>query len=62
MVLQIGNKMKDSNFQTPRNFADCTWVQGYGREESLLERAAGYLLAFGIGVGFAVLLVTWWST
>ena len=26
MVLQIGEKMKDSNFQTPRNFADCTWV------------------------------------
>jgi hypothetical protein len=55
------NTMKNSNFQTPRNFADCTWVQGYGREEPLWERVAGYVLAFAIGVGFAVLLVAWWS-
>ncbi len=61
MVLQIGDKVKDSNFQTPRNFADCTWVQGYGRSEPLWERVAGYVLAFAIGAGLAVLLVTWWS-
>jgi hypothetical protein len=53
--------VKNSNFQTPRNFADCTWVQGYGRTEPLWERVAGYVLAFGIGVGLAVILVAWWS-
>jgi hypothetical protein len=54
--------VKHSNFETPRNFADCTWVQGYGREEPLWERVAGYVLAFAIGAGFAVLLVAWWSS
>ena len=54
--------MKNSNFQTPRNFADCTWVQGYGRKEPFWERVAGYVLAFGIGVGLAVILVAWWSS
>jgi hypothetical protein len=56
------NIVKNSNFQTPRNFADCTWVQGYGRTEPLWERVAGYVLAFGIGVGLAVTLVAWWSS
>jgi hypothetical protein len=54
--------MKNSNFQTPRNYADCTWVQGYGRTEPLLERIAGYVLSFVIGVGLACLLVAWWSS
>jgi hypothetical protein len=49
--------VKHSNFQTPRNFADCTWVQGYGRKEPLWERVAGYALAFAIGGGLAALLV-----
>ena len=60
MVLQIGEKMK--NYTTPRNFADCTWVQGYGRKEPLWEQMAGYALAFAIGAGLAVLLVAWWSS
>jgi hypothetical protein len=54
------NDMK--NYTTPRNFADCTWVQGYGRAEPLWERVAGYALAFAIGVGMAALLVAWWSS
>jgi hypothetical protein len=54
--------VKNSNFQTPRNFADCTWVQGYGRTEPLWERVAGYVLAFAIGAGLACLLVAWWSS
>jgi hypothetical protein len=54
--------VKNSNFQTPRNFADCTWVQGYGRTEPLWERVAGYVLAFAIGAGLAVTLVAWWSS
>lgn len=54
--------MKPSYTQTPRNFADCTWVQGYGREEPLWERVAGYVLAFAIGAGLACLLVAWWSS
>jgi len=62
VVLQIGDKVKDSNFQTPRNFADCTWVQGYGRTEPLWERVAGYVLAFVIGAGLAVTFVAWWSS
>jgi len=54
--------MKPSYTQTPRNFADCTWVQGYGCQEPLWERVAGYALAFAIGAGLAALLVAWWSS
>jgi hypothetical protein len=50
------------NYTTPRNYADCTWVQGYGRKEPLLKRLAPYALAFLIGVGMAALLVAWWSS
>jgi hypothetical protein len=50
------------NNTTPRNFADCTWVQGYGHAEPLWERVAGYALALAIGVGMAALLVAWWSS
>jgi hypothetical protein len=53
------NNMK--NYTTPRNFADCTWVQGYGRKEPLWERLAGYVLAFAIGVGLAACLFYGWS-
>ena len=49
--------MKPSHYVTPRNYADCTWVQGYSRKEPLWERVAGYVLAFAIGAGMAVLLV-----
>ena len=47
------------NYTTPRNYADCTWVQGYAisKPEPLWERVAGYVLAFAIGAGMAVLLV-----
>ena len=54
--------MKPSHTQTPRNFADCTWVQGYGRKESIWERAGGYALATAIGIAMAALLVAWWSS
>lgn len=50
------------NNTTPRNFADCTWVQAYGREETIYEKVGGYALAFAIGVGMAALLVAWWSS
>lgn len=50
------------NNTTNRNFADCTWVQEYGREEPLLEKVGGYALALVIGVGMAALLVAWWSS
>jgi hypothetical protein len=50
------------NKTTDRNFADCTWVQTYGRPEPILERLAGYALALAIGVGMAALLVAWWSS
>jgi hypothetical protein len=50
------------NTTTPRNFADCTWIQNYGRTEQLWERVAGYALALAIGVGMAALLVAWWSS
>jgi hypothetical protein len=50
------------NNTTPRNFADCTWVQDYSRPEPLWERVAGYALALAIGVGMACLLVAWWSS
>jgi hypothetical protein len=56
------NNMKNSNFQTPRNYADCSWVQGYGRKQPIWRRLAGYALAFAIGVGMAALLVAWWSS
>ena len=54
--------MKHSNFETPRNFAECTWVQGYGHPEPLWQKVGGYALAFVIGVGMAALLVAWWSS
>ena len=50
------------NYTTPRNYADCTWVQGYGRKEPFLKRVAPYALAFLIGVAMAALLVAWWSS
>lgn len=50
------------NYTTPRNYADCTWVQGYGLKEPLLKRLAPYALAFAIGVTMAALLVAWWSS
>ena len=50
------------NYTTPRNYADCTWVQGYGLKEPLLNRLAPYALAFVIGVAMAALLVAWWSS
>ena len=53
------NHMKPSHYITPRNYADCTWVQGYGRKASVWP---GYALAFAIGVGLAALLVAWWSS
>jgi len=54
--------MKNSHTQTPRNYADCTWVQGYGRKEPFLKRVAPYALGFLIGSGMAALLVAWWSS
>ena len=54
--------MKPSYTQTPRNFADCTWVQGYGRPEPVWEKVGGYTLALAIGIGMASLLVAWWSS
>lgn len=50
------------NNTTSRNFADCTWVQGYGRSEPIWQKVGGYALAFVIGVGMAALLVAWWSS
>lgn len=50
------------NNTTPRNFADCTWMHGYGHPEPLYEKVGGYALAFAIGVGMAALLVAWWSS
>ena len=50
------------NYTTPRNFADCTWVQSYGRPEPLWQKVGGYALAFFIGLGMAALLVAWWSS
>jgi len=54
--------MKNSHTQTPRNYADCEWIQGYGRKQTIWRRLAGYALAFAIGVGMAALLVAWWSS
>ena len=59
---QKQNDMKNSHIQTPRNYADCTWVQGYGRKEPLLRRLAPYALGFLIGSAMAALLVAWWSS
>ena len=49
------------NYTTPRNYADCTWVQAYGRPEPVWEKVGGYALALEIGVGMAALLVVGWS-
>lgn len=54
--------MKPSHFTTPRNFADCTWIQGYGRQPTLWQRIQGPVLAIAIGLGMAALLVAWWSS
>jgi hypothetical protein len=57
--------MKNSHMQTPRTLNECQWTPGYTRaslKEPLIERLAGYVLAFVIGVGMAALLVAWWSS
>jgi hypothetical protein len=57
--------MKNSHTQTPRTLNECHWTPGYTRaslKEPLIERLAGYALAFVIGCGMAALLVAWWSS
>jgi hypothetical protein len=58
--------MKKSNYQTPRNLAECQFDVGYMEskyyQEPLFEKFLGYVLAIVIGVGMAVLLVAWWSS
>ena len=58
--------MKKSNYQTPRNLAECQFDVGYAEsnynQEPLFEVFLGYVLALVIGVGLAMLLVTWWSS
>ena len=49
--------MKQSYYTTPRNLAECTFDVGYAEAESPYEIAFGYVLAFAIGVGMAMLLV-----
>lgn len=52
--------MKPSHTQTPRTLADSTFVTGYScmrsDSEPLWEKVAGYMLAIGIGLGFATIL------
>lgn len=60
--------MKPSHTTTPRTLADCTFTCGYAsvrpmaHREASWERVASWLLATAIGVGFAALLVAWWSS
>jgi ABC-type nitrate/sulfonate/bicarbonate transport system permease component len=59
--------MKPSNLVTPRTLNECHWTPGYqslssDKNESIGEIIAGYVLAFVIGVGIAVLLIAWWSS
>ena len=58
--------MKKSNYQTPRNLAECQFDVGYAEsnynQEPLVEVFLGYVLALVIGGGLAMLLVTWWSS
>lgn len=58
--------MKKSNYQTPRNLAECQFDVGYVEfkyhQEPLFEVFMGYVLAIAIGVGMAMLLVAWWSS
>lgn len=58
--------MKPSHTQAPRTLADCTFPVGYESVEPMpketpMERFAGYLVAFLIGTGLALALVSWWS-
>ena len=51
--------MKPSHTQTPRQLADCTFVQGFASvssPETTFESIAGYLLAFAIGIALASVL------
>jgi ABC-type nitrate/sulfonate/bicarbonate transport system permease component len=57
--------MKDSHLKTPRTLDECHFTPGYvshDSKESLVERLAGYALAFVIGCGLAAVLVAWWSS
>jgi len=58
--------MKNSNYQTPRNLAECQFDVGYIEadyyQEPPFEVFAGIVLAIVIGVGMAMLLVAWWSS
>ena len=60
--------MKPSHITTPRTLADCTFTYGYASVRPMAYRVltrelvAGWLLATAIGVGFAALLVAWWSS
>jgi ABC-type nitrate/sulfonate/bicarbonate transport system permease component len=59
--------MKPSNLVTPRTLNECHWTPGYtslpsGKNETIGEIIAGYVLAVVIGVGIAVLLIAWWRS
>jgi len=55
--------MKPSHITTPRTLADCTFTYGYTSVRPMAyrvprwESVAGYLLAIGIGLSLAILLV-----
>jgi len=55
--------MKPSNLSTPRTLNECHWTPGYTSLSSDKNKSiAGYVLAFAIGIGIAVLLIAWWSS
>jgi hypothetical protein len=59
--------MKPSNLVTPRTLSECHWTPGYqslssGKNETIGEIIAGYVLAVVIGCGLAAILVVWWSS
>ena len=54
------------NLKTPRTLAECNFDVGYptremDRAETRFEAFMGVVLACGIGIGFGICYVVWWS-
>jgi hypothetical protein len=54
--------MKNSNYQTPRNLAECQFDVGYIEADYYQEPPFEVFLGIVLAVGMAMLLVAWWSS
>ena len=53
------------NVRTPRTLSECSFHVGYPAVEHAHHKGTDWrsiVLAFGIGIGLAIYLVSWWGS